>query len=84
MSIDAFIWNDQRNQNMAVKLAWDIAMLSRQKRIPALKALLQRRSPKALQGDELIRRRDEFKSMTGNLNLQAINDTVSRIKNRRR
>lgn len=81
MSIDAFIWRDERDSKAMIKLAWDIAMLSRQKRIPTLKSLLQKsEAPKALKGRELRERRNEFKSMTRGLDLDALNKKMKNKK----
>jgi len=73
--IEAYIWRDSRNQKLLVSLAHNIAMLSRQKRIPTLKALFSgsSKAAKPLKGREKKRRRKEFKDMTKNLNLSVLN-----------
>ena len=45
-------------------LAWHVAVFERQKTIPPLKQLLSRGKTRVLEGEELERRRQEFKEMS--------------------
>jgi len=73
LTIEAEIWRDERAQKLALKQAWQMALLSRVKRIPPLKSLLMERKARALSGPELDQRRKEFKQMTSGLDINAIN-----------
>lgn len=81
LAIDAYLWRSERKQRVNLKLAWDIAMLSRQKRIPALHTLLAARPAKPLTGRELQNRQEEFKAMASPSNLEIINQQMKKVSN---
>lgn len=56
-------------------------MLSRQKRIPALRRLLSAKPARPLKGEELVKRRAEFKSMASKSNIDLINRARRKSKN---
>jgi hypothetical protein len=72
MSIEASVWREERRQQAALTAAWVTAKLSRAKRIPPLKRLLKSK-PRRLSKAELARRGEEFKEMSRNIDLEAIN-----------
>lgn len=76
--IEANIWRDEHDQKMLLKHAWDIAALSRSKRLPKLSLLLKSKPVKRLKGQELIMRRSEFQDMTKNIDLKKLNDLKRR------
>lgn len=66
MAIEAAQWRDERRQKQDIALAWRTAALTRVKRMPSLRSLLTSDKPaKKLQGEELRRRREEFRQMSG-------------------
>jgi len=70
--IDAALWREERQQRRDVALAWHVAALSRTKRLPSLKQLLNTKPAKPLKGKELERRRKEFREATANLDLSKL------------
>ena len=67
MEIEAAIWRNERQAQNDVALAWHIAALSRTQRMPSLKHLLQPPKAKALEGNELERRREEHAALVAGL-----------------
>lgn len=67
MVIDASIWREEIRQKREVALAWRTAMLTRARRLPSLKQLLNTKPARPLHGKELEKRRKEFADMTANL-----------------
>lgn len=72
MAIDAAIWRDEVQQRRNLTLAWQTAALTRAKRMPSLKQLLNTKPAKVLHGEELEKRRQEFREMTANLDLSKL------------
>jgi hypothetical protein len=72
MAIDAAIWRDEVQQRRNLTLAWQTAALTRAKRMPSLKQLLNTKPARPLHGEELEKRRQEFKEMTANLDLSKL------------
>ena len=72
MVIAANLWRDEIKQKQDVALAWRTAALTRAKRLPSLKQLLNTKPAKALYGAELEKRRQEFKDMTRNLDVSKL------------
>lgn len=73
MAIEASIWREEIQQKRDLVLAWQTAALTRAKRMPSLKQLLNTKPAKPLHGEELEKRRKEFKEMTANLDLSKLN-----------
>lgn len=63
LAIEAAMWRDERRQRQDVALAWRTAALLRAKRLPSLKHLLSSGPARPLAGEELTRRRREFREM---------------------
>jgi hypothetical protein len=72
MTIDASIWREEIRQKRDLTMAWQIAALSRAKRMPSLKQLLNTKPARPLVGEELEKRRKEFADMTKNLDLSKL------------
>jgi len=72
MAIDAAIWREEVRQKQNLTLAWQTAALTRAKRLPSLKQLLNTKPAKPLTGVELEKRRQEFRDMTKNLDLSKL------------
>jgi len=72
MAIDASIWRDEVAQKRDLTLAWQTAALTRARRLPSLKQLLSIKPARPLHGDELEKRRREFKEMTANLDMSKL------------
>jgi hypothetical protein len=72
MAIDASIWREEVQQKQDLTQAWQTAALTRAKRLPSLKVLLNMKPAKPLRGEELEKRRQEFKEMTKNLDLSKL------------
>jgi hypothetical protein len=70
--IDAAIWREEVQQKRDLTLAWQTAALTRAKRLPSLKQLLNMKPAKPLHGEELQKRRQEFKDMTAKLDLSKL------------
>ena len=73
LSLEAALWREERRQRAEVTAAWLTAKLSRAKRIPALKILLADSRPQKSSPAELAQRGQEFREMTNNLDLTALN-----------
>lgn len=78
-AIDAASWRDQKKQRLYLKLAWEIAMLSRQKRIPPLRSLLSAQPSRKLRGKELREKRADFKAMASPKNIALINAAAQKL-----
>lgn len=66
MAIEAALWRDRRRQKQDLSLAWHTAALTRVKRMPSLKSLLTSQTKaRRLKGEELRKRRREFREMSG-------------------
>jgi len=61
--IKAAAWKFDEEQRDLAWLAWHVAALSRAKRLPALSKLLKAGKAEVLSGEELKKRREEFKQM---------------------
>jgi len=61
--LDAAAWRADLDLKRAVRLAWHIVALQRQKRLPSLKHLLQPAKTKKLTGEELNTRRREHAAL---------------------
>jgi hypothetical protein len=61
--IEAAAWRFDQEQRGRAWLAWHVAVLSRMKKIPPLQKLLANPKAKALSGEELEKRRQEFGEM---------------------
>ena len=72
MAIDAAIWREEVRQKQNLTLAWQTAALTRAKRLPSLKQLLNTKPAKPLVGAEMEKRRQEFRDMTKNLDLSKL------------
>jgi hypothetical protein len=72
MAIDASIWREEVRQKRDLALAWQTAALTRAKRMPSLKQLLNTKPARPLRGEELEKRRKEFHDMTANLDLSKL------------
>lgn len=79
MAIESYIWRDERNQKKQLQLAWQIAMLSRQKRIPPLRSLLAAKKARILTGPELQEKRQDFKQMASKINIDRINKKMASL-----
>jgi len=71
-TIEASLWREENQQRREVTQAWLTAALGRAKRLPKLERLLVRKS-KRLTGPELAKRQQEFKDMTENFDVSALN-----------
>jgi hypothetical protein len=72
MMVDASIWREEIRQKQKLTMAWQIAALTRAKRMPSFKQLLNMKPARPLYGDELERRRKEFADMTKNLDMSKL------------
>ena len=72
MMIDASIWREEVQQKRDLVLAWQTAALTRAKRMPSLKQLLNTKPARPLVGEELEKRRKEFRDMTANLDVSKL------------
>lgn len=72
MAINASIWSGEAQQKRDLTLAWQTAALTRAKRMPSLKQLLNTKPARPLHGEELEKRRQEFKEMTANLDVSKL------------
>lgn len=79
MTIEAALWQDDRQQKQAIQQAWLTAALGRQKRMPSLQKLLTGPAKK-LHGDELRKRRAEHAQMASDENVAAINAHMRKMK----
>ena len=72
MAIEASIWREEVRQKWDITVAWQTASLSRAKRMPSLKQLLNTKPARPLHGAELEKRRQEFREMTAKLDLSKL------------
>jgi hypothetical protein len=72
MAIDASLWREEIQQKRDLTLAWQTAALTRAKRLPSLKQLLNTKPARPLHGAELEKRRQEFKEMTAKLDVSKL------------
>lgn len=70
--IRAQVCRFDQQRRMMVAQAWQIAALTRTKRLPSLKSLLVNKGARVLSGDELEQRRSEFKEMTQGVDISSI------------
>lgn len=68
-SLEAAAWREEFEQKREIALAWRVAMLTRARRLPSLKQLLNTKPARPLAGKELERRRQEFREMTAHLDI---------------
>lgn len=73
MSMEGYLWREERRQQAEITAAWLTAKLSRARRVPALKQLLADRRPQRTSAAELARRGEEFEEMSKNIDLEALN-----------
>lgn len=60
---EADLWRQTQQAQQAVSLAWYVAALSRVKKLPPLRQLLQGQEARPLRGEELKRRRAEHEDI---------------------
>ena len=72
--IEATNWRLEREHRRDAWLAWHIAALSRAKRLPALQRLLGAGKARALEGEELERRRGEHREIMQKIDVDRINE----------
>jgi len=74
MAIEAAIWRDERRQKQDTALAWRMAALMRSKQLPSLQRLLDTANAETrpLSGEELERRRDEFREMSAAVDVEQL------------
>jgi hypothetical protein len=86
MAIEAAIWRDERRQKQDTALAWRMAALMRSKRLPSLKNLLSTARPEArpLSGEELERRREEFREMSAAVDLERLGPALEKLAGTKR
>lgn len=68
LAIEAALWRDQQRQRQDIVLAWRTAALTRAKKMPSLAQLLAGPA-KPLTGQDLERRRREFKEMSATFDM---------------
>lgn len=71
----------EAHRRTVIQTAWLTARLSRAKRVPALKRLLDSPAAKPLSGEELVKRRTEFAEMTAKLDVDKIVAGLRKSKN---
>ena len=81
MAINAARWRDERLREHNIVLAWQTANLTRAKRMPSLKQLLNIKPAKPLKGKQLQIRRQEFKEMTASIDLEKLAKQKARKSN---
>jgi len=74
MVLEAATWRLEREHRRDAWLAWHIAALSRAKRLPALQRLIAPGKARALEGDELERRRAEHREIVQKIDVDRINE----------
>jgi len=85
MAIEAAIWRDERRQKQDTALAWRMAALMRSKHLPSLKNLLSTASAaRPLSGDELERRRGEFREMSAAVDLERLGPALEKLAGTKR
>ena len=85
IAIDAFVWNVDRENKRDAWLAWNIAALTRAKRLPPLKRFLKGKPGKAkqLEGKELDQRRLEHQEIMAKIDIKKINKAKQKKVKRR-
>jgi len=73
-AIEAARWQLEREHRRDAWLAWHIAALSRAKRLPALQRLIGAGKARALEGEELERRRAEHREIMQKIDVGRINE----------
>jgi len=74
MVLEAATWRLEREHRRDAWLAWHIAALSRAKRLPALQRLIAPGKARALEGEELERRRAEHREIVQKIDVDRINE----------
>ena len=74
MVLEAATWRLEREHRRDAWLAWHIAALSRAKRLPPLQRLIAPGKARALQGEELERRRSEHREIMQKIDVGKINE----------
>lgn len=77
-AIEAFAWRMEREHRRDAWLAWHVAALSRAKRLPPLRRLLGGGETRALEGEELERRRRERDEMLEQIDVEKLNEAMRR------
>lgn len=77
MAIEAAVWRDEQRQQRDKALAYYVATLSRAKRVPPLRVLLNIKPARKLEGDELEQRRREHREMTRNVNVAMLGQRLA-------
>ena len=72
--IEASAWQLEREHRRNAWLAWHIAALSRAKRMPPLQRLIAPGKARALEGEELERRRAEHREIMQKIDVGKINE----------
>lgn len=72
-AIDAAAWRQDVDHRRNAWLAWHVAALSRAKRLPSLKRLVEPKDAKPLHGEELERRRQERDDMLQSIDMEKLN-----------
>ena len=72
--IKAANWRLEREHRRDAWLAWHIAALSRAKRLPTLQRLIAPGKSRALEGEELERRRAEHREIVQKIDVDRINE----------
>ena len=62
-TLEAAVWREGRQRERDLALAWHVAMLERQKRLPTLQRLLHPPESRPLKGAEREKRRKEFEEL---------------------
>jgi hypothetical protein len=75
-AIEAVSWRLEREHRRDAWLAWHIAALSRAKRMPPLQRLIAPGKARALDGEELERRRAEHREIVQKIDVGRINEAV--------
>ena len=78
MVLEAATWRLEREHRRDAWLAWHIAALSRAKRLPALQRLIAPGKARALEGEELERRRAEHQEIVQKIDVDRINEARKR------
>ena len=73
-AIEAAGWRMERAHKRDLCLAWHVAALSRAKRLPPLKRLLGTDKARALEGEELERKRAEHREIMQKIDVRKINE----------
>lgn len=73
-TIEATSWRLEREHRRDAWLAWHIAALSRAKRLPTLQRMIGAGKARALEGEELERRRAEHREIMQKIDVDRINE----------